>query len=410
MLKLKRVNLLLILWCLSVFSTYIAIVKIYPICFVLFIIGVVVAYFENLLRMHVVIYNKVAVIVPIVLFFLLSSYWGFIHHGQFQLVDNIKMIINYLFLSFSIFFFIEKKREIGNRLNYLEILFWAIIILNVLQLVMNVKLSNYWMVPFDGSNISSMVSYRLTEYPIYFGDRNKNIWATKVIMNIIIFLFLIYLKKIKYGKITIGILSILITFFVIYSSSRTGQLSFISFLFLLTFYHILTVQKISRFFKILLIICIISGSTYVFPLLVDKVLRIDLSVVELNEKTDGLASRLLLWNMVLNEINSIGILGNGIHTAGSYISTFVGTKEDNFHNVFLNLLYETGWAGLLLFILLLVACFKVDKGIQFDSRLSLILLVPLIVILSSSYLGYDADVVIYLSNITLIKSLYLKDK
>jgi hypothetical protein len=92
------------------------------------------------------------------------------------------------------------------------------------------------------------------------------------------------------------------------------------------------------------------------------------------------------------------LTGNGILYGKYFFTKVVEMSNNNFHNVFINTLVDTGVLGLTLYTATLVQIFAFRKPFY----LLLLLLLPLLAILNLQYLGYDNDIVVYLAGCWLI--------
>lgn len=241
-----------------------------------------------------------------------------------------------------------------------------------------------------------MDAYLIIEPPIYFGTKEKNIWATKFV-----FLSIFYLSCYIYGvfisKIRLYVSIIMILFVVIYTFSRTAQLMFISFVFLYYFWRIMYIKN-NIIIKIIMLSILIALSIPIGFFIYNKLLHITLG------SGDGLAARFELWEALYLHLEHMNIFfGNGMLSAKSIISTYTTWNNNNFHNVFMNIFSDMGVQGLSFYILVLSLVFSC-KGIgKSNARFTFFcLFIPFFICVNSQYLGFDSDVIIYFTLVMLL--------
>ncbi|MEP4535160.1 MAG: O-antigen ligase family protein [Cyclobacteriaceae bacterium] len=391
--RLSSFELRFFVWCLAVFSTFIAPIKVYPLFFVAFIFSHILFVKKDELKIRKKLFLVIFMTIMLILTFIFAGIKGFERFGVIKFVDYFKMALNYSFLAVSLHFFSSCKSETLRLSIYFKRLFVLILLLSLFQLLNNIYQINFWTVPFDGSNNKSWVSYRLTLPGVLFGDLNKNIWSTKVIFFCIMLFLFKWKGIIDFKRFTWWLIVFLVLFFVVYSLSRTGQVVFATFLVVSLFVSVLESQRF-RSFRLLFISFLLLTIGFLSQFVIGKVIHLDIS----NASSDGLASRIVIWYTFINHGDFINLLGFGVNSASHFISEYVGRQENNFHNVFINLVFESGLIGLLLFLLILFWLYFRNEYVKSDRSLSFVLLLPLLVCLNSHYVGYDADLVIYLIN------------
>lgn len=323
------------------------------------------------------------------------------HSDKTQLI---KLIINFLFVIAFIVFQANNATYLKKTLvDKLPALIEVILLITFLQVVVNLAKMNLWAMPFTGVQ-NSMDAYLIVEPDMYFGTKEKNIWATKIVLTSIIYVSF-YLRGIyKLVKLRFYFFGFLILFNTLYTFSRTAQLMLIATVFLYMLWKIFYLYRnaILKICASSLLFIVGSAASIV---IVDKLLHITLS------SGDGLAARLELWNGLYQYYLSGNMnlfVGNGILSGEYIISHYTNWDNNNFHNVFLNTFSDLGIAGLVSYLFLLKSVFitgerKVDRRFSF-----LVLFIPFFVCINSQYLGYDSDIAIYFTLVIALMDLLSK--
>ena len=323
------------------------------------------------------------------------------HSDKTQLI---KLIINFLFVIAFIVFQANNATYLRKTLvNKLPALIEVILLITFLQVVVNLAKMNLWAMPFTGIQ-NSMDAYLIVEPDMYFGSKEKNIWATKIVLISIIHISF-YLRGIyQLGKLRAYFFGFLILFNTLYTFSRTAQLMLIVSVFLYMLWKIFYVYRnaILKFFASSFLFILGSAASIIIA---DKLLHITLS------SGDGLAARFELWNGLYQYYlsgNMNLLVGNGILSGEYIISHYTDWDNNNFHNVFLNTFSDLGIAGLVNYLFLLKSVFitvehKVDRRFSF-----LVLFIPFFVCINSQYLGYDSDIAIYFTLVIALMDLLSK--
>ncbi|ACE62130.1 O-antigen ligase family protein [Actinobacillus pleuropneumoniae] len=322
-----------------------------------------------------------------------------------DITQLIKLIINFSFLSFFIVFLARNNDYVINEIvKKLPKLIELILLLNFIQIVINLAKMNLWMMPFHGIQ-NSMDAYLIIEPTMYFGTKEKNIWATKIVFVSIIYLAF-YLRDIyKISRLRAGIYIFIILFNTLYTFSRTAQLVLIFAIFLYFLWKIFYIYK-NVILKIFSFTILSIVSIFAAIIIIDKLLHITLS------SGDGLSARFELWNSLYSfwEAGDMNIfLGNGILSGVYIISHYTEWDNNNFHNVFLNIFADMGILGLCCYFFILKSIFISRQNNKVDKRFSLFLfLCPFLVCINSQYLGFDSDIVIYFTLVISFMSLLPK--
>lgn len=383
-------NFSFLIWLVSIISVFCHI-TIYPIFFL---------FFSFIYTLNLKIRKSENKIIPTALLFICATTLSFIINFKLVYFTNyLKIPINILFLIFSAHFIFNKIEVFVKNWKWIQLLFIIIIYLSFLQILLNVTLSNLWSLPFIGVSDSDE-AYKIVDNTIYFGIKEKNIWATKIVFFQIIFFTAIQIKYFKVSKSHFYLIGFISIFNALYTFSRTAQLMFIAFLAILYIWKIFYVYK-NIIYKTVLIIFFIIVSIPSGILIYKKLFHISLGL------DDGLGTRLELWNVFFNNLKKINFLfGNGILSAEILIKEFTGQPVNNFHNVFFNIFTEHGFIGLTLYCVMLKYIFWSSKlSILYRRLVMFVLFIPFFICVNSQYIGYDSDIVIYFSLVLLIKQI-----
>lgn len=352
-----------------------------------------------------------------------SEYWGsgywivvfiscaiithFLHLEHSDRTQLIKLIINFLFVISFIVFKANNREYIQETLNKkLPFLIEVILLLTFLQVCVNLAKINLWLMPFTGVQ-NSMDAYLIVEPDMYFGSKEKNIWATKIVLISIIYISF-YLRDIwTLSKSRITFFSFIILFNVLYTFSRTAQLMLIASVFLYFFWKIFYIYK-NAILKLFASGFLFLTASIASVIIVDKLLHITLS------SGDGLAARFELWDGLYQYYlsgNMNLLLGNGILSGEYIISHYTNWDNNNFHNVFLNTFADLGFIGVFTYIFLLRSVFITKGNSKAERRFSLLVLfAPFFICINSQYLGYDSDIAIYFTLVIFLMTSLSKTK
>lgn len=377
------------IYLLAIFSSFFPFAAYIPIflgCFILFLFDLILN--RKTLKKNVVF------IVWVICLFCVSIVSHLINLNTSDAAQFIKLLINFSFIS-GFYFFISNHRNILEKNKYkIKLLIELIIFLTFLQVILNVYIMNLWFMPFTGVQ-NSIDAYLIINPPIYFGTKEKNIWATKFVFLSIIYLTC-YIYHIFNGTRKLYTFLGMILFVVLYTFSRTAQLMFIAFVFLYYFWKIFYIQR-NIVLQAILFLSLILFSIPVGIIIFNKLLHITLG------SGDGLAARFELWNALYLHLEKMNIwFGNGFLSAQYIISTYTNWDNNNFHNVFMNLFSDIGMLGLFIYLIIVKFAFSCHNLIKCDSRfVFLCLFFPFFICINSQYLGFDSDIVIYFSLVML---------
>lgn len=377
-----------ILYSLSIISIFL-ISKIYPVIFSTFIgVGL-----YSIIKKGRLDLRRYKWIVLSIIFIILSLIVSLIHN-QLSISNYIKLFINISFLIVSYLVYKDSLDE--NLINKILSLIKIIILINFVQIIW-IYLSNglFKVVFLDGGLENSDTRYIVSQYKTFIGAESKNIWSSKLAFIQLIYLYYVSLKgntdKKDWGLIIVSSINILLLL------SRTGQVCYFIGLGYFVIYKLLNNknEKIRNISKTLGLL----GVVLLGFIFIDKFLNIKF------DNTDGGFIRLIYWRTFFVHIwDTSFIFGNGMLYTSNFLQEYspyyIG--ENNMHNVILNTWLDFGLVGLFTYIGFMwqYIYIAINKKINLDNLFILIL--PLIATLMLQYLGYDNDIVIYLSLIYIV--------
>src|SRR5882762_7724799 len=206
---------------LSLETIYVAQWKIYPIVFSLFVCYVCLALVfakpsGSWPRFHKTVWYGCCAYLLYVL-----TIFG-VRGGD--VVVLVKLIVNVLFFLAACLFFLSMARE-GKAETVKKTIVLACfvsIVLSFAQTVVSVSAGHLWFWPLSIGDSSD--AYAIQDASrIYFGDQNKNIWATKTLFSYLTFFTL----RDSRWRIIDTVALCLFLFVMVYTSSRTAQLALI---------------------------------------------------------------------------------------------------------------------------------------------------------------------------------------
>ncbi len=336
------------------------------------------------------------------LFFLL--YGGLLnvfYFNNFEINLYIKFIVNLAFL-LVVPNFIEKIKIDSEFNSRFKLCLELIIILSFIQIIyvyMSQNLSLSYFLNIQNSIDAYAISRGAD--PI-FGHSNKNIWASKLFLVQLLYFNFILNDKIKIREflmLSIFVINIMLLL------SRTAQMAMILPFIYLFYKKIYIKNNYIKFF----VICVIPMLLFGFvEVVTDVILRIG------DPSTDGGASRISLWKAFFEHFNETHyMIGNGIYSSYSFLMQYVPhyLVNTNMHNFIINIAMETGIIGVCIYILFLLGLFrKLMLGLRgYKGEFFIVFILPLVLIMSLQYLGYDNDIVVYLVLLFLIKKRYVQD-
>lgn len=383
---------------LTILSTFLAGIKIYTVLFALNIIFFIYLVYKKLIVFKNLKWGKY------VLYFIgwtiLNVIITLFYKGNIDYKSFIKILLNLSFL-FCTAQMIENKILRVNKKSVINLL-QIILLLNFIQ-VMWIYFEGGLFNDFLNGSLtrSSDSAYVIGNYNNIIGGENKNIWASKLTLIYLIYVYIscnknFYIKiREKIFFLAIGVITIVLLL------SRTSQLAIITPIIFLIFIQIRKIdykyrKKIYLISAILSVICLIIFFNKFFHL------KFDMS--------DGGFTRLVIWKeSILNLFESKIIIGNGIGSSGEFVTSQLMRTESNLHNVILNTFFELGLVGIIIYLSMIYSFIKnyfnkkdIFKGI-------FIFAMPSLIIFNLQYLGYDNDMVIFMLFIIIANNL-CKDK
>lgn len=375
--NLKLENYLYLFLLISIFLK----VKIYPFIMVGFIFLMII----NSSNMKKI--KKECILITLLLIFSIGNYILFSNDFiNFQYI--LKLIVNFGFLLS--FLILKRKYDIKKIIILIKIL----IILTFIQILIVYYLKDINLFYFfQINNSSEAYLVDIDQVPFLFASSNKNIWSTKILFLEIIFMFYSYKNNMKDY-----FFYILIIFNCLLLISRTGYLALLLYIVLQIFLTVIKKYKKNKKILISIFLGLLLPLLFSVNLIFEKFLRIDFNNLEeyLALKTDGGAARITMWIIFLKYFDSINILrGIGIGNTPKFLLYYGGGSDGNMHNFILNTFLEQGVIiGVIYILFHFLFIKKVVKAFKWDS---LLLLVPFYAVISLQYLGYDNDIVIYIS-------------
>lgn len=382
------------------FSIFIRDFKIYIPLFALNIAYVIYLIFKREIRINVRKWN-VTLVLFIIWTVINTGIAAFIFKHEINYSNVIKLLLNMSFL-LSAYFVIDgtgMKLHKKTLVRFLEF----IILINFIQIIyiyFDGKLFNAF---FSGAlTKSSDAAYTISSYHNIIGAENKNIWATKFALIYMAYLYICTFNNFqinlieKISFIILGIITILLLL------SRTAQIAIIIPILFLIFYSMRNLN-----YKYRIGIYAISGIMFLGALIVffDKFFHIKFNM------TDGGFTRLYIWKEFLMSVFDTNfIVGNGIGYSAYFIQDILGRFESNLHNVFLNIFFELGIVGIVLYITFIIQFFKDFITKRNILRNLFMVIIPMAVIVCLQYLGYDNDLVVTLTLLIIINRIIKKDE
>lgn len=306
----------------------------------------------------------------------------------------IKLVLNTSFFLASVVFFEQHRRHSIWMLCWLKHLLALLIALSAVQVALNVALLNAWLWPFSGQISNSSAAYLIATPGVFFGGVEKNIWATKIAFMVILYIGICWVER-RVNWLSLVIIGLGL-FGVLYTFGRTAQLA--TFIGLAFFALLIVLNSRRRLYKHFLFMMILILTPLGFQYM-GSLLRFDLSLFDLSQgiRDDGFQGRLLLWRSFISNFGDFNFFwGNGVQYGRYYFAQLPDVEflgNDNFHNVFLNHLVDFGALGLLLYVSMIATIFT--RPVALSTRL--LLLLPFLACASLQYVGYDNDIMVYLS-------------
>ncbi|KML68343.1 hypothetical protein G033_07330 [Pectobacterium peruviense] len=364
---------------LAVFSTFLPF-KIYPFFYLIACISLMGA-----LRNKTYLYN-----IFLFLFCCVSGVVFLLHPID---DDTISALIKLYLNAILLFFLSISERKVSggfNSLKTIELYLRFIMLLCFIQILTLQLISG-------GISITAGDSYSAgqifdSDFAL-FGGGDKNMFGAKVALfgYLHYVLYSIIYRKYHFLYAGLTVLTALL------SLSRT------SFIFILIAIFVFYFLKKDRpFAKIFFVLTTIIIVFFAMPYILDY---IRISSITSFERNDGMSIRLLYWISVFKEYDEIGFLGQGILSARQFLPRFSEyyNGEPNVHNLFLNTYLDIGFLGFVLYLSFFFSLFINMR--KKDSKLTLIVFLPLLLMINTLYTAYDSEPwAYYILSILIIRS------
>lgn len=384
---------------LSIFSIFITPVKVYvPVFAVVIFISLIICMKEKI--------NKIEIWQKILIFFLIWAVLNyFIHLFFYKDYSNLNLLIKFILnitylISVSMVIPVKITKE---NFSWFIVLTEVVIIANFLQLIIIYINGNLFPDFFNGNLTNSSESaYVVSKFYTLIGAVSKNIWSTKLVFINIIYLYLISNKLVKLLNCKTIVTLLMGGITIILLLSRTGQVAILAAYVLFIFNNIFELNKKYRY--VFYSICTLGIIIFMY-IFFSKFFHLSFNM------TDGGFVRLLIWKESLIALmNGNWILGNGFGSPARVIAEVLHRKESNFHNVLLNMAFELGIVGIGLYIGFLINFFRSQINKENIRLLVGNILIPMIIILSLQYIGYDNDIIILLVMILIVGMMTKKER
>lgn len=233
---------------------------------------------------------------------------------------------------------------------------------------------------------SSNAAFQITQTKIWFGNEAKNIWATKILL----IALPVVLYRLNTRRVMIDWIMLLFLFYCsLMTFSRTALLAF---LIAITIFLMIKVFQSKKVYKYIFLLISPYLIYKIFEYVYSNLMRITLS------STDGLYSRLVMYDTVFDNLDRISFFGEGLYAASKILPmySYEYFGELYIHNVFINSYLDLGFLGLTFY-----CCFLLGFGFlllnSLPKNLSWSLLLTFLLIVISQYVGYDNDLIIFIA-------------
>lgn len=300
-------------------------------------------------------------------------------------VNLIKLLVNFIFLYFAVSWL--QIRDNANLLTLVDIALGVTFILVFVQLMVYHHAFDYRLL--YGSSSSGQASELYNKSLYFWGLDDKNMMGARIAMLGFPFILIPFMRSRK-----ISLWRIVTIFLLAYMSlSRTPIVALLIGVFLLIWFSTGTRWRIILLFAM--------GLT--LPFILEKLIRVD----NLTASNDGMGVRLVYWKAFFQSFSEISPLGNGFMKAPEFLIQYADfyRGEPHIHNTFLTSYLELGVVGLLSYTLFLMYFYRECRQMEQSYKFWWMVFIPLLSIMMILYSGYDNDIVIYLSMISLLGSI-----
>lgn len=382
---------------LSCFSLFVALVPIYVPIFWIFI---VMSLWFFLSEKSKVIDTRALVLIVLALSFMgLASFIFFKYREQSSFSIYFKILTNYSFFAAAVLMLAVVR--LRTYLKWFEALFITVLVLSFLQVLGKVIWFNLWMLPFSIEDSSD--AFAISQGITLFGNAQKNIWATKIAFFGSLYFSACYFRIFRCSSMLWHFLIAMWVFTLFYIASRTGQVVMVLFFLGLFWYSV--IKKLPWYWRFLMVFAFCIFLWLFVPWFIERLLRLDESVFDVAAQGhggDGFKARIKLWIYLLTHLSDFNhFRGNGVMFLDHF---FEGVfHESNIHNVFATIWIDLGLLGFLLFLTLAA---RVLGLVGASSSFFVLVGIPFLASLMVQYLGYDNDLVVYLSLALLLADLH----
>ncbi|MEO0255326.1 MAG: O-antigen ligase family protein [candidate division WOR-3 bacterium] len=278
------------------------------------------------------------------LIFFLSSIWSI--KKDYAVVYSTLFFIN-IFYYFIGYFYIKTERD----LKILLLIFLLFISFNIFISIFQYFLPGFPLLKF----------WRIEGGLYYWSQRSSGVFyhsnssaAFMVISSILTLSFILYSenKLVRRFLIFILFLTIFTTFLTL---SRAGYLSLFFSFFVYFFFYLLKTKKIKNLFLFLVLSFLLTLSFILIIKILSPSIYLRFQSIFWGKRDISIWTRTLFWETCIKIFLEKPLTGIGI---GQFAFLNVSQIHLHAHNVFLNLLAETGLPGFILFLIIIFKIFK----------------------------------------------------
>ncbi|GAB3660185.1 hypothetical protein GCM10028791_34000 [Echinicola sediminis] len=377
----KGFQLAEIVFCLALASTCLPI-KIYPAAFLL---SSAISYLSAERKF----FPQWAMALSVFSIYALLSFLS-VYEGQFGMLSSIlKLLINFSFLYFSALWLAQ--RDNSKLLLLLDFTLHLLFLLTLAQLLVYHQALDFKLI--TGSSSSGQASMLYNTKLFFWGLDDKNMFGARIALLGFIY---ILLPVVRHHRIAVW--RMVFIFILAYLSlSRTPIVA------LLIGCGYLLWTASTKKYRILMFVLLLV----LIPFVLEKIIRVN----QLTASNDGMGVRLVYWTAFFQHFTEISPWGNGFMSAPAFLSEHARFYhgEPHIHNTFMTAYLEMGIIGFLSYTLFLGCfirdCLRRNRQVLFWIACFL----PLLAIMCILYSGYDNDIVMYLSILSLFGTMDLTD-
>lgn len=372
-------------FCISLFSMFLPI-KVYP---AVYLLSAILFIADSVMNnpSSLKIFSKNGWLLFLAIFTLYATLSFFIHYkGEVHLASSfLKLLINFIFLSASIFWL--SNRDNQNLLRALDLTLLFIFLLCLCQLLYYHKAFHFHLI--YGSESSGKASTLYNKALYFWGLDDKNMFGARLALMGFAY---ILIPIVRFNRVAWW--RIIFIFLLGYLSlSRTPIVALIIGVFFLVW---IVSKKYTR-------IALIIVSASILPFVAQKLIRVD----HLTASNDGMGVRITYWKAFFKHFTDISPLGNGFLQGNKFLEQYASFYhgEPHLHNTFMSCYLEFGIIGFLSYILFIICFYRFCLLKNKSTFFWLAAFLPLLAIMMILYSGYDNDIIIYLTLIYLLGSI-----